>query len=82
MVIPECDNPDQLIKEYGPKLAFVLVSYQSHNHLSSFNNHRRDVFIVHNKVWRPYAPNVIPKIVFSSTDEDRLLYLKYFKHPQ
>jgi len=79
MVIPECDNPDQLIKEYGPKLAFVLVSYQSHNHLSGFNNYRRDVFIVHNKVWKPYAPNIIPKIVFASTSDDRELFHKYVK---
>lgn len=77
MVIPECDNPDQLIKEYRAKFAFILVSYQSHNHLSGFNNHRGDVFIVHNKVWKPYAPNIIPKIVFASTSEDKDLFNRH-----
>jgi len=71
MVIPECDDPDGLIKEYKPRFAFIFVAQQSHRHPVGFNNNRRDVFILHNKVWKPYAPNVIPKIVFSSTREDR-----------
>lgn len=78
MLIPECDDPDALIREYSPKFAFLFVSYQSHYHPVGFNNRRRDVFIVHNKVWRPYAPNVIPKIVFSCMREDRELYAKYY----
>jgi hypothetical protein len=77
MVIPESDNPDKLIEEYRPKFAFMFVAYQSHQHPVSFNNHRRDVFILHNKIWRPYAPNIIPKIVFSSTKEDKELFTKY-----
>jgi len=79
IIIPECDTPDRLIEEYRPRFAFVLVCYQSHNHISGFNNRRRDVFIVHNKVWKPYAPNVIPKIVFSSASEDVELFHKYLK---
>ena len=77
MIIPECDDPDALIREYSPKFTFLFVSYQSHNHLVKFNNHRRDVFILNNKVWRPHAPNVIPKIVFSCTREDREFYNRY-----
>jgi hypothetical protein len=77
MIIPECDDPDKLIMEYRPKFAFIFVSQQSHQHPVSFNNHRRDVFILHNKVWTPYAPNVIPKIVFSSTEEDKKMFTNY-----
>jgi len=77
MIIPECDNPDALIREYSPKFAFLFVSYQSHHHLVRFNNRRRDVFILHNKVWRPHAPNIIPKIVFSCTKEDKEFFDRY-----
>jgi len=77
MIIPECDDPDELIREYRPRVAFIFVAQQSHQHPVGFNNHRRDVFILHNKIWKPYAPNVIPKIVFASTGEDRRLFKSY-----
>ena len=80
MVIPECNSPNRLIREYSPRFAFLFVSYQSHRHPVGFNNRRRDVFILHNKVWKPYAPNVIPKIVFSYTEEDREFYNRYVAH--
>jgi hypothetical protein len=70
MIIPECDSPDKLIEEYRPKFALMFVAQQSRQHSAGFSDHRRDVFILHNKVWKPYAPNVIPKIVFSSTDKN------------
>lgn len=43
----------------------IFVSYQSHSHPAGFNNGRRDVFILDNRIWKPYAPNIIPKIVMS-----------------
>lgn len=79
LVVPECDNPDELIKEYSPRFTMIFVAYQSHIHPVSFNNRRRDVFILDNRVWKPWAPNIIPKIVFSSTASDAELYRKYFK---
>lgn len=82
LVIPECDGPDDLIKEYSLKTAFIFVAHQSHNHPVSFNNRRRDVFIIDNSTWKPYAPNVIPKIVFSSAPSDAELYRKHFRHYQ
>ena len=81
VVIPECDDPDELICEYKAKLHFLFVSHQSHHHPVSFNNNRRDVFILDNRVWKPYAPNIIPKIVFSSTRDDEELFKSYFQKP-
>jgi hypothetical protein len=78
MLVPETDNPELLIAEYAPKFAFIFASYQSHKHPVGFNNARKDVFIVDNRVWRPYSPNVIPKIVFSCSRSDRELYRRYF----
>jgi len=78
LLVPESDDVASLIKEYAPKFALVFISYQSHLHPVSFNNRRGDVFIVDNRVWKPYAQNVIPKIAFSCTEEDRELYEKYF----
>ena len=77
-VIPEVDDPDGLIREYAPRYAFLFVSRQSHSHPASFNNRRRDVFIVDNNAWRPYAPNIVPKIVFSCTGEDRELFSRFY----
>jgi len=68
VVIPECCNASELIEEYGLKYTFVFVFKQPRSHFSDFNNRRRDVFILDNSVWRPYAPNVIPKIVFAESD--------------
>jgi len=76
VVIPECDSPGKFIEEYSLKYAFVFVSRQSHQHpIDSSIWKRKDVFIIDNATWRPYAPNVIPKIVFSYTDKE--LYRKF-----
>lgn len=77
VIIPESDNPGELIREYAPRFAFTFVSRQSHLHPVSFNNRRRDIFILDNAVWRPYAPNIIPKIAFSCSKEDRELYRRF-----
>ncbi len=77
VVLPESDNIDRLVEEYKPKFTFLFTAYQSHSHPVNFNNHRRDVFILHNKVWKPYAPNIVPKIVFSCSTDDRALYDRY-----
>jgi len=84
IIIPECDNPSEVIREYEAKVTLVFVSQQSHNHLSNFNNRRDDVYILDNRTWERNKPNIIPKIVFSSTDEDRRLYLEYAQkcHPK
>jgi len=79
LVIPESDEPQRLIEEYAPKFAFVFVAFQSHFHPVDFDNSRKDVFIVDNRVWKPYAPNVVPKIAFSCSKSDRKLYEQYFK---
>ena len=76
VVVPECCNASELIEEYSVKYAFVFVFKQPRSHFSDFNNHRRDVFILDNSVWRPYAPNIIPKIVFA--ESDRKAFSKYF----
>jgi len=79
LVIPECDDPNKLLREYSPKFTIIFIAHQSHFHLVDFNNRRKDVFILDNRVWEPYAPNIIPKIVFSSAQSDIELYRKYFK---
>ena len=76
IIIPECDNPEILIREYKPKMAFIFVFHQSHNHLVGFNNGRNDIFLLDPRVWSPYKPNVIPKIVPSLSPEDQ----QYIKH--
>jgi len=79
LVIPECNNPNDLIKEYAPRFTFIFVAHQSHSHIVEFNNRRKDVFILDNRAWKPYAPNIIPKIVFSSSPSDVELFRRHFK---
>jgi len=78
LLVPESDDVELLIAEYAPEFAFIFVSHQSHLHPVDFNNGRKDVFIVDNRVWKPYASNVIPKIAFSCSKEDRELYERHF----
>jgi hypothetical protein len=78
IVIPECNNPEKLIEEYRLRMAFIFVAYQSHNHLTGFNNNRNDVFILDNRVWEPYKPNIIPKVVLSNSLEDRKIFEEFW----
>lgn len=74
LFIPECDNPEEILKEYSPKVSLVCVSRQSRQHPVDFKG-RDDVYIVDNGSWFKYKPNVIPKVVFS--EADRQYYGRY-----
>jgi hypothetical protein len=74
-LIPESDEASELIKEYESKYAFIFLSKQPRNHLSSWKKIPFDperTFILDNSVWRAYAPNIVPKVVPAASDEEQI----------
>jgi len=72
VVIPESDDATKLVSEYKAKYMFMFAFKQPREHLGNiFNNNRDDLFLLDVSVWKPYRPNVIPKITFSNTDREQ-----------
>jgi hypothetical protein len=72
VVVPESDEAAKLVLDYKAKYKFVFTFKQPREHLGdAFDNHRDDLFLLDVSVWRPYRPNVIPKITFSNADREQ-----------
>lgn len=78
MIIPECTTPRTILTEYKPKVALVFSFHQAHTDtLEPFSNTDPNIdYLLDNKTWHPYRENVIPKVLYSSTLEDRQLYMQ------
>lgn len=78
IIIPEADNAADLISEYEAKYVFLFVFKQPRAHFgNTFDNCRDDFFLLDVSVWRPYRPNVIPKITFSNADRPQYQMMIY-----
>ncbi|HDH44831.1 MAG TPA: hypothetical protein ENG66_05510 [Thermococcus sp.] len=71
VLIPESDHAEKILEEYRSRYTLVFAFKQPRNHFGElFNNHRRDIFLLDNTVWKPYAPNIIPKIIPAEIDRN------------
>ena len=73
--IDESEEGPQLLRKFREKGLVPLYHWQSRNHLNSgYTITHRDLpdgYLLDNKTWRSYAPNVIPKCVPSLEDVKR-----------
>lgn len=72
LVVPECDIPAEIVREYKADVNIVMAFARSRRHQVTFFDYVDVDYIVDNRIWffTNTDSHTIPKVLFSMTRED------------